>query len=73
MKIKKVLSGMVAGALAISTLASVSSFGAAADSDPETPTLPALNGLIKYQLRDSADETGKDIRFLAVVKQSDVE
>ena len=64
---------MVAGALAISTLASVSSFGAAADSDPETPTLPALNGLIKYQLRDSADETGKDIRFLAVVKQSDVE
>ena len=73
MKIKKFLSGIVAGALAISTLAGVSSFGASADSEPETPLLPALNGLIKYQLRNSAEGTGKDIRFLAVVKQSDVE
>ena len=73
MKIKKFLSGIVAGALAISTLAGVSSFSASADSEPETPLLPALNGLIKYQLRNSAEGTGKDIRFLAVVKQSDVE
>ena len=73
MKIKKILSGIVAGALAISTLASVSSFGVSADVDPETPTLPALNGLVKYQLRNSAEGLGKDIRFIAVVKQSDVE
>ncbi|MDE6149842.1 MAG: hypothetical protein K2F81_07085, partial [Ruminococcus sp.] len=72
MKIKKILSGIVAGALAISTLASVSSFGVSADSEPETPLIPALNGLIKYQLRNSAEETGKDVRFLAVVKESDV-
>ncbi len=73
MKIKKILSGIVAGALAISTLASVSSFGVSADVDPETPTIPALNGLVKYQLRNSAEGSGKDIRFIAVVKQSDVE
>ena len=72
LKIKKFLSGIVAGALAISTLAGVSSFSASADIEPETPLLPALNGLIKYQLRNSAEGTGKDIRFLAVVKQSDV-
>ncbi|MDE6148560.1 MAG: hypothetical protein K2F81_00480, partial [Ruminococcus sp.] len=72
MKIKKILSGIVAGALAISTLASVSSFGVSADSNPETPLIPALNGLIKYQLRKSAEGTGKDIRFLAVVKETDV-
>ena len=73
MKIKKFLSGIVAGALAISTLAGVSSFGASADSEPETPLIPTLNGLIKYQLRNSEEGTGKDVRFLAVVKQSDVE
>ena len=73
MKIKKFLSGIVAGALAISTLAGVSSFGASADSVPETPLIPTLNGLIKYQLRNSEEGTGKDVRFLAVVKQSDVE
>ncbi len=72
MKIKKILSGLVAGALAMSTLAGVSSFSASADSDPETPVIPALNGLVKCQLRKSAEGTGKDVRFLAVVKESDV-
>ena len=72
MKIKKILSGLVAGALAMSTLAGVSSFSASADSNPETPIIPALNGLVKCQLRKSAEGTGKDVRFLAVVKESDV-
>ncbi|MBQ9374811.1 MAG: hypothetical protein IJU04_00535, partial [Ruminococcus sp.] len=71
MKIKKFLSGLVAGALALTTLASVSSFGSFADVEPETPLIPALNCKVKYQTKPDANG-GTDIRFVAEVKDADI-
>ncbi|MDO5124939.1 MAG: hypothetical protein Q4D35_00980, partial [Ruminococcus sp.] len=68
MKIKKILSGLVAGVLAISSLVSVSSFGTSAN---ELPPIPAMHAVVKYQVKAGANG-GTNVRFVAEVPDNEI-
>ena len=68
MKIKKILSSLVAGVLAISSLASVSSFGTSAN---ELPPIPALHAVVKYQVK-AGESGGINVRFVAEVPDEEI-
>ena len=80
MKIKKFLSAIVAGALAFSTLASMSTFSSSADEvfcgleEDEGTFIYMIGGIkdVKYQTR-TAENGGTEIRFVAEVMDKAVE